>query len=126
MKHLISEIFEKSGGRFGARRIQVKLLDMGHTTSERRISWLMKELGLSSKGARPRLNSANDRQCQHYPNKLKRNFLTTAPNKVWVSDSTYARVGMDFLYLCVIIDLYSRKVIGYGIWGRRASISGVF
>ena len=115
LKPLISEIFEKSGGRFGSRRIRVKLLDMGHTASERRISRLMKELGLSSKGARPRLNSANNRQYQYYLNKLKRNFLTTAPNKVWVSDITYAKVGMDFLYLCVIIDLYSRKVIGYGV-----------
>lgn len=115
LKPLISEIFEKSGDRFGARRIRVKLLDMGHTTSERRISRLMKELGLSSRGTRPRLNSANDRQYQYYPNKLKRNFLTIAPNKVWVSDITYAKVGMDFLYLCVIIDLYSRKVISYGV-----------
>lgn len=113
LKPLISEIFERSGGRFGSRRIRIKLLDMGHAVSGRRISRLMKQLGLSSKGAKPRLNSANDRQYQYYPNKLKRNFLTTAPNKVWVSDITYAKAGMDFLYLCVIIDLYSRKVIGY-------------
>ena len=115
LKHFISEIFKKSGGRFGSRRIRVKLLDMGHTASERRISRLMKELGLSSKGARPHLNSANDRQYQYYPNKLKRNFLSPAPDKVWVSDITYAKVGMDFLYLCVIIDLYSRKVIAHKI-----------
>ena len=115
LKPLISEIFEKSGGRFGTRRIRVKLLDMGHTVSERRISRLMKELGLSSKGTSLRLNSVNDRQYQYYPNKLKRNFLTAAPNKVWVSDITYAKVGIDFLYLCVIIDLYSRKVIAYKV-----------
>ena len=75
----------------------------------------MKELGLSSTGKRPKLNSANDRQYQYYPNKLKRKFLADAPNTVWVSDITYAKVGMDFLYLCVIIDLYSRKVVGYSI-----------
>lgn len=86
LKPLISEIFKKSSGRFGARRIRVKLMDAGYTVSERRISRLMKELGLSSKGAKPRLNSANDRQYQYYPNKLKRKFLTDAPNKVWVSD----------------------------------------
>lgn len=115
LKPVISKIFEKSGGRFGARRIRTKLLELGYTISERRTSRLMKELGLSSKGVRPRLNSANDRQYQYYPNKLKRQFLTDAPNKVWVSDITYARVGMDFVYLCVIIDLYSRKVISYAI-----------
>lgn len=115
LKPVISKIFEKSGRRFGVRRIRTKLLELGYTISERRTSRLMKELGLSAKGARPRLNSANDRQYQYYPNKIKRQFLTDAPNKVWVSDITYAKVGMDFMYLCVIIDLYSRKVIGYKI-----------
>ena len=115
LKPLIRTIFEKSCGRFGARKIRVKLAEQGHIASERRILRLMKELGLSAAGTKPRLNSANDRQYQYYPNKLKRNFLTAAPNKVWVSDITYAKVGMDFLYLCVVIDLYSRKVIGYSI-----------
>lgn len=67
LKPLISEIFKKSSGRFCARRIRVKLLDEGYTVSERRISRLMKELRLSSKGTKPRLNSANDRQYQYYP-----------------------------------------------------------
>lgn len=115
LKPLIAEIFAKSKARFGARKIRSKLIELGYTVSERRILRLMKELGLSSAGSKPRLNSANDRQYQYYPNKLKRNFLTDAPNKVWVSDITYAKVGMDFLYLCVVIDLYSRKVVSYNI-----------
>ena len=115
LKPLIAEIFSKSKGRFGARKIRSKLMGLGYTASERRILLLMKELGLSYAGPKPRLNSANDRQYQYYPNKLKRNFLTDAPNMVWVSDITYAKVGMDFLYLCVVIDLYSRKVVSYSI-----------
>lgn len=115
LKPLIGEIFAKSCGRFGARKIRIKLKEQGHTVSERRILRLMKECGLSSSGSKPRLNSANDRQYQYYPNKLKRNFLTDAPNKIWVSDITYAKVGMDFLYLCVVMDLYSRKVVSYSI-----------
>ena len=115
LKPLIKGIFTKSCGRFGARKIRIKLIEQGHTVSERRILRLMKECGLSSSHSKPRLNSANDRQYQYYPNKLKRNFLTDAPNKIWVSDITYAKVGMDFLYLCVEIDLYSRKVVSYSI-----------
>lgn len=115
LKPLVKEIFEKSKGRFGARKIRAKLLQEGHVVSERRVLRLMKELELSSKGSHPKLNSANDRQYQYYPNKLKQNFLTDAPNKVWVGDITYAKVGMDFLYLCVMIDLYARKVIGYEV-----------
>ncbi len=115
MKPLIKEIFSKSKARFGARKIRIKLMELGYIVSVRRILRLMKELGLSSSGPKPRLNSANDRQYHYYPNKLKRNFLTEAPNKIWVSDITYAKVGMDFLYLCVIIDLYSRQVISYSV-----------
>ncbi|MDY3286499.1 MAG: IS3 family transposase [Eubacteriales bacterium] len=115
LKPLIEEIFAKSCGRFGARKIRIKLMEQGHTVSERRILRLMKECGLSSSSSKPRLNSANDRQYQYYPNKLKRYFLTDAPNKIWVSDITYAKVGMDFLYLCVVIDLYSRKVVSYSV-----------
>jgi len=115
LKPLITDIFSKSKARFGARRIRYKLMELEHIVSERRILRLMNELGLSSTGKKPRLNSANDRQYQYYPNKLKRNFLTDASNKVWVSDITYAKVGMDFLYLCVVIDLFSRKVISYSI-----------
>ena len=83
LKPLIRTIFEKSCGRFGAHKIRVKLAEHGHIASERRILRLMKDLDLSAAGAKPRLNSANDRQYQYYPNKLKRNFLTDAPNKVW-------------------------------------------
>ncbi len=115
LRPLIADIFSKSKARFGARKIRSKLIELGYTVSERRILRLMKELGFSSVGPKPRLNSANDRQYHYYPNKLKRNFLTDAPNKVWVSDITYAKVGMDFLYLCVVIDLYSRKVVSYSI-----------
>lgn len=115
LKPLILEIFKQSSGRFGVRRIRAKLVQAGHIVSERRVSRLMKELKISSKGPTPRINSANDRQYQYYPNKLKRKFLTAAPNITWVSDITYARVGHDFLYLCVVIDLYSRKVVSYSI-----------
>ena len=114
-KPLIEEIFKNSNELFGVRRMRVKLKEKGYIVSERRIGRLMKELGLYVKKNGPRLNSANDRQYQYYPNRLQRNFLTEAPNMVWVSDITYARVGHDFLYLCVVIDLYSRKVISYAV-----------
>ena len=51
-------------------------------------------------------------------NKLEKKFNQTAPNIVWVSDITYIRAGGKFFYLCVIIDLFSRKVIAYRISGR--------
>ena len=115
LKPLIAEIFETSNELFGVRRIRVKLKEKGYIVSEKRIGRLMKELGLYVKKNGPRLNSANDRQYQYYPNRLQRNFIMEAPNMIWASDITYARVGHDFLYLCVVIDLYARKVISFAI-----------
>ena len=85
LKPLITEIFQVSKELFGVRRIRVKRKEKGYVVSERRIGRLMKELGLYVKKNGPRLNSANDRQYQYYPNRLERNFLTDAPNMVWVS-----------------------------------------
>lgn len=100
---------------FGARRIRIKLREKGYVTSEKRINRLMKELGLNAAGPKPMLNSANDRQYKYYPNKLKGKFLTDAPNKIWVSDITYIKIEGCFVYLCVVIDLYSRKVIAHKV-----------
>lgn len=75
----------------------------------------MKELGISSQTNYQLPNSANDREYKYYPNKLKRVFVTEAPNLAWVSDITYVRVESDAYYLCVIIELYSRKVISYAV-----------
>lgn len=88
LRPLVLEIFIQSRRTFGTRRIKAKLQEQGFNVSERRISRLMKELEISAKGPKPMKNSANDRQYKYYPNKLKGNFLTEAPNRVWVSDIT--------------------------------------
>ncbi|MGI6736442.1 MAG: IS3 family transposase [Anaerovoracaceae bacterium] len=111
----IADIFEKSRKTFGARRIRIKLREEGYITSEKRISRLMKEMGLNAAGSKPMVNSANDRIYKYYPNKLKGVFLTDSLNKVWVSDITYVKIDGAFVYLCVVIDLYSRKVIAHKV-----------
>lgn len=103
IKTAISEIFGTSNKLFDVRRIRVKLKEKGYVVSERRIGRLMEEIGLYVKENGPRLNSANDRQYQYYPNRLQGNFMTAASNMVWVSNIRYTRVGHDFLYLCVVI-----------------------
>lgn len=113
LKPLILKIFEKSGRRFGARKIRAKLMENDY--SERRTARLMKEMGLSSKAPRRNPNAVNDKEYKYYPNKLKRQFLQEAPKLVWVSDITYVRVGDMFYYLCIVIDLFSRKVLSYAI-----------
>lgn len=115
LKPKIADIFEKSMKTFGARRIRIKLRECGYITSEKRINRLMKEMGLNAIGPKPMINSANDRQYKYYPNKLKGKFLTDSPNNIWVSDITYVKIEDGFVYLCVVIDLYSRKVIAHKV-----------
>ena len=82
LKPLMEKIFKNSNELFSVRRICVKLKRRGYIVSGRRISRLMKELGLYVKQNDPRLNSANDRQYQYYPNRLQRNFLAEVSNMV--------------------------------------------
>ncbi len=111
---LINEIFEKSGRRFGVRKIRAKLMENQYVISEKRTSRLMKEMGLSCQ-SNIYPNATNDRKYKYYPNKLKRQFLQEAPNLVWVTDITYLYVNDATYYLCVIIDLFSRKVVSHAI-----------
>lgn len=90
-------------------------MELGHAISERRTLRLMKELDISLRTDYRLPNSANDREYKYYPNKLKRVFITEAPNRAWVSDITYVRVGSEVYYLCVIIELFSRKVISNAV-----------
>ena len=75
----------------------------------------MKELNIKSKQTQLKYFSSSNRKYMYRRNKLKQQFLQTAPNLVWVSDVTYVRVAKDFYAICVVIDLFSRKVLAYEI-----------
>lgn len=104
-----------SSTSFGARKIRAKLMEQGYTISKRRTLRLIKELDISPCTKHLLPNSADDREYKYYPNKFKRKFITDAPNRTWVSDTTYVRVGSDAYYLCVVIELFLRKVLSYAV-----------
>lgn len=112
---LIQQIFEETQGRIGAKKIRAIMLTRGYTISPERISRLMKEMGLvcSSTMKGTRHNFTPRGAYRH--NRLKQNFQQEHPNKVWVSDITMLYVNYERYYLCVIIDLFSRKVIAHQI-----------
>lgn len=116
-KPLITVVFDKSGKRFVAKKIRAKLMEQGYTISQNRILRLMKEINLSVK-SKKYLNATFQRQYKYYPNKVKQKFLQEAPNMVWVSYITASKVGESVGYFCVVIDLYSRKVVGYSVSDR--------
>lgn len=114
LKQEITRIFKESDGRFGAKKIWIKLKTEGNLVSLNKVQNLMKELDIHSKQRlRKSEHSIKNDNSQYYVNKLKRIFNQDRPNKYWVSDVTELRVKSSKFYLCVILDLFSRKVIAY-------------
>ena len=110
----VQQIFDDSKQRYGAEKIRVILAEGGIRTSAKRISSIMQELGPKS----IRTNAKKDykkRQRNAKPNLLKQQFSTERPNQVWVGDFTYFRINGHWLYFCMILDLYSRKIVGYQV-----------
>jgi putative transposase len=115
----VQRIFDDSQQRFGAEKIRVVLAENGIRVGKKRIRQIMQELDLIS--IRENAKS-NYRSRQEY---LKRNlvnqeFRVTRPNEIWASDITYFKIKGYAVYLCVIIDLFSRKVVGYRV-SRKCS-----
>ena len=117
LKKHIFRIFEESDGRFGASKIWIKLKEEGVNTTKNKIRKLMRLLNICStqklrKCELKPVKEVKDNS-QYYINKLKRAFKQNEPNKFWVGDVTEVRVKMNKFYLCVILDLFSRKIVAY-------------
>ena len=115
LRSVIQTEFFDSGERFGAAMLKVKLNERGIRVSKLHIQRLMREMNLVCKQNRPRCFNSTHRKYKFRRNRLQRNFTQDAPNKFWVSDITYARVGDEFYAVCAVIDLFSRKVLSFGI-----------
>ena len=121
----IKEIFEKTRKRYGSPRITDELHEMGFKCSKNRVARLMKELDLISRRRKKYKikTTDSDHELPISPNLLNRNFKVNKPNKVWVSDITYVHTMEGWLFLCIIIDLYSRKIVGWSMKDHmRASL----
>ena len=117
LKELIRNIYEENESVYGTRRIVKELRIQGIFAGKRKVKRLMKELKIQGiQPARFRVTTTEtDINLPVSPNLLDRNFFAYAPNKVWVSDITYIKTKSGFCYLCVILDLYSRKVVGWSL-----------
>ena len=110
---LIRASFVNSHGIYGAPRVFLDLREAGETCSKHRIERLMRENGLRAvHGYRTRRVQVSKRAAL-IPNILKRQFSVSKPNVVWVTDITYIRTWQGWLYLAVVLDLFSRRVIGW-------------
>jgi putative transposase len=116
---LIQASFAASQGIYGAPRVFLDLREAGETCSKHRVERLMRENGLRAlHGYRTRRWSVG-KPSALIPNLLQRRFTVTRPNTAWATDITYLRTWQGWLYLAVVLDLFSRKVVG---WSAGPSI----
>ncbi len=113
-KSLIKAVFEKSEGRMSASGIRYRLKIDGYRISSKRVKRLMDEIELVPISAKETKYYYNPSSFGR-KNKLKRRFNQTEPNKVWASDFTYIFIDKKQYYLCVVLDLFSRKVLAYNL-----------
>ncbi|MBV5262407.1 IS3 family transposase, partial [Synechococcus moorigangaii CMS01] len=112
----IEHIHQESQGTYGAPRIRAALWAKGYRPIRYSFARLMKLLGIGARRKRryKATTDANHRLAVA-PNTLQRDFKTTEPDRVWVSDITYLQTAQGWLYLAVIIDLFSRRVVGWSM-----------
>jgi putative transposase len=116
---LIRASFKASHGIYGAPRVLLDLREAGETCSKHRVARLMRENNLRAvHGYRSRRIPVG-KPAVLIPNILQRQFTVTHPNKAWVTDITYIRTWQGWLYLAVVMDLFSRKIIG---WSTSATL----
>lgn len=121
MKEHIQKAFDESRQRFGANKIAVVLAEQGIHTSPKYVAELMREMGLQSVSIYSKRDYQKSVRMEKRQNVLQRQFQVSEPNRVWVSDVTCFKVNEKYIYVCVIIDLFSRKVIAYGISPKNST-----
>jgi len=111
----IKDIFEEYREVYGYRRVWDELLDLGYRTGKHRVARLMAQNNLRAFQPAKFIPQTTDSNHDFpiAPNLLKQNFHVERLNEVWTSDITYVRVGNTWCYLCVVIDLCNREVIGW-------------
>ncbi len=101
---------------YGSPRVYRELREGGHNAGRHRIARLMRESGLRGQRRRRfRITTQSKHTHAVAPNHLQRQFCVAAPDQAWVSDITYVWTSQGWLYLCVILDLYSRRVVGWAM-----------
>lgn len=112
----VVEIHQQNRGVYGRPRIHRDLKDQGFDVGPNRVARLMREQGLVGKAKKSFVPTTDsNHELEVAPNKLARDFKATAPHQKWVGDITYLATPEGWVYLAVIIDLFSRMVVGWAV-----------
>jgi len=119
---LIRQAWADSGRVYGYRKLADDLRDQGERVSENRVARLASLAGIAAQvgyGRRP--GRYGGKPAVVAENKLEQRFRTPEPDQVWVTDITYIKTHEGWLYLCVVIDLFSRRVVGWSAQSRMTT-----
>ncbi len=112
----IRAIHEHSRGTYGVPRVRAELAAQGQGVSRKRVARLMREAGLQGVSRRRRFSTTvRDRQARQAPDLVDRNFTVDRRDQLWVADITYIPTWAGFLYLAVVVDAWSRRVVGWAM-----------
>ena len=101
---------------YGRPRIQADLVDEGIHVSDKRVARLMKERSIHGASRRKGFKTTvRDRDARPAPDLVERKFKATAPNQLWVADITYVPTWSGFLFVAIVLDVYSRRVVGWAM-----------
>jgi len=116
---LLKQAWLESGGVYGYRKLTMDMRDLGERCGKHRVARLLKLEGLRSQtGYRRRPGVRGGKAAVVAPNHLQRQFTVAKPNESWVTDITYIRTHEGWLYLAVVVDLFSRQVVGWSMGSR--------
>lgn len=125
----IKEIHKESKGEYGSPKVHQELRRRGTRCGRKRVARLMRKDGLKAKTIRKfKATTNSNHSLPVADNLLNRDFSPAAPNKAWVADITYIWTSEGWLYLAVVIDLFSRAVVGWSMSERmtRALVMDAF
>ncbi len=110
----IKAIHHDSQGTYGAPRIHAQLAAEGLRVGRKRVARLMRENGIRGVSRRKwTITTVRDRSASVAPDLVKRDFAVQGPNQLWVADITYVPTWAGFLYVAVVLDAWSRRVVGW-------------
>jgi putative transposase len=116
LQQRIRTIHDRSRQTYGAPRIHAELKDEGTRVGQKRVARLMKESGLAGVSRRKStVTTRRNGSARPAPDLVDRQFSADKPNQLWVADITYVPTWMGFLYLAVVLDVWSRKIVGWAM-----------
>jgi putative transposase len=119
LKTRIAQVHASNYGVYGVRKVHAALLHEGVWVGRDQVARLMRDLGLQGvRRGRPKRTTIVDTVAERAADQVRRQFHAAAPDRLWVCDLTYIRTWQGFAYLALVIDVYSRRILGWALAGH--------